>query len=134
MSVSGFSQISLKKTQFGNENGVLMNEVAMDSISRKLIRFNKCLSDNAQITLELMLAQKTNEKLVIENEFLKSDIAKSQLQHNELQKQLEIKEKLNQNDIMYWKQKAKGRFRAFLLGTGLGGLVVALLVNSTAGA
>ena len=128
MSVSGYSQISLKKTQFGDGNGVLMNEVAMDTISKKLIRFNQCLSENTRLLLELQLAEQKIEKMVLENDFLKSEVANSELQQKELNNQLEIKDKIHANDINFWKEKSKGKFRSFLLGTGIGALAIAIIM------
>lgn len=127
MSVSLNSQVLLEKTVFKGQNAFIGNEVAMDSISETYIRFKATLSEKQQCILQLDISQKENEKLMLENESLKGDNKNLELQKKELTNQLGIKDKIHDNDINFWKEKAKGKFKSFLFGLGVGALVVAML-------
>jgi hypothetical protein len=99
----------------------------MDSIMEVHYAFLSSLSVNSQLKIELRLVRAENEKLMLSVDFLTNDNTNLKLQNKELHTQLEIKDKMHENDEMYWKQKAKGKFKSFLLGTGLGALVIAIL-------
>ena len=129
MSASVNSQVLLKKTLWNNENAFIGNEAAMDSISETYMKLEATLSDNASYKLKFQLAQKKIEKLNLQVDFLTKDNSSLSLQNTELQSQLIIKDKLHEADLMYWKDKSKGKFQTFLLGTAVGALIVTLLVS-----
>ena len=128
MSVSVFSQTPIvQKTTVNGENGFIANEVVMDSIMEVHYAFLSELSKNAQLKIQLKQAQIETEKLLLKIDFLETKTTNLDLQKNELNTQLEIKDKKHDNDMRYWKEKAKGKFRSFLFGTGVGALLIALL-------
>src|SRR5690606_26234419 len=124
MSVSVNSQVLLKKTVWNNENAFIGNEAAMDSISETYIKFKSQLSLNSQLRLEIKLKDAEIGKLNLQVDFLTKDNSNLSLQNNELQSQLDIKDKLHEADLMYWKDKSKGKLQTFLLGTAAGALIV----------
>lgn len=99
----------------------------MDSIMEVHYAFLSELSKNAQLKIQLKQAQIETEKLLLKIDFLETKTTNLDLQKNELNTQLEIKDKKHDNDMRYWKEKAKGKFRSFLFGTGVGALLIALL-------
>lgn len=123
-----FSQTPIvQKTTVNGENGFIANEVVMDSIMEVHYAFLSELSKNAQLKIQLKQAQIETEKLLLKIDFLETKTTNLDLQKNELNTQLEIKDKKHDNDMRYWKEKAKGKFRSFLFGTGVGALLIALL-------
>jgi hypothetical protein len=117
----------IQKATIKGQNGFIANEVVMDSIMEVHYAFLSELSKSAQLKIQLKQSQIDVEKLMLKVDFLETKTANLELQKNELHTQLDIKDKKNENDIMYWKAKAKGKFRSFLYGTGLGALVVAII-------
>lgn len=128
MSVSMHSQIWLKKTVYNNENAVIINEAAMDEIAQTFILYKLSLSINEQLKLEIAQISKQLEKVNLEVDFLKKDTSRLEIQKGLLIKQLANKEEQHAIDLIYYKGKSDNWLKNFLLGTGTGGLIVALLV------
>jgi len=79
------------------------------------------------LSIEIDSLTKANERYALKNDYLQSDnerlndiISKSDLR-------LEAQKNKYEAEVDLYKAKAKGRFRSFLLGTGLGALVVAIV-------
>ncbi|HUI32009.1 MAG TPA: hypothetical protein VLY84_00200 [Dysgonamonadaceae bacterium] len=128
MSVSMHSQIWLKKTVYNNENAVIINEAAMDEIAQTFILYKLSLSINEQLKLEIAQISKQLEKVNLEVDFLKKDTSRLEIQKGLLIQQLANKEEQHAIDLIYYKGKSDNWLKNFLLGTGTGGLIVALLV------
>ena len=99
----------------------------MDSINLKYLRFQILESQIESLKLQITLK---------ENKIASGEVVREKLQ-NEL-RQLEtikaIKDEqfdnsklIHENEILYYKEKAKGKFTAFLLGTTVGAIIVAIL-------
>ena len=127
MSVSASSQIWLKKTVINGENAFIGNEIAMDSIMETYFKFKNSLSERTQFLLEIKLLETRLEKMNLDVDFLSSDNITLKSINEKLEDRLTVQEEIHQTDVLYYKEKAKGKFSAFLLGTGLGAIIVALL-------
>lgn len=86
------------------------------------------MSKVAQFKLELQLLQAKFEKSQIQINFLTGDVERLDLEKTELKKQLAIKDEIHAIDLLYYKEKAKGKFKSFLFGTAAGAVIVAILM------
>lgn len=127
MSVSASSQILLEKTVYKGENAFIGNEAAMDSIASMYIAFKSQLNENSKLLVEISLLTKKLEKLNLQVDFLQKDNNRLELQKQTLNDQISIKQQLYETDLMLWKEKAKGKFRSFIFGTAIGGIIVVIL-------
>lgn len=122
-----FSQPTFQKTVWNNKPAILMNSAAMDSINVDYMKFNRCLSDKSilKITLETVYIELENIKA--DNDYFKGNnvILKSQIIR--LNRAAIINEEIHETSLIYYKEKAKGKFTAFLLGTGAGTIIAFLL-------
>lgn len=87
----------------------------------------KCLSGKTQLTIQMRALELELEKATITVDYLTNDNSNLKLQNHELQNQLTIKDQLHEADVMYYKEKAKGKLNSFLYGTALGGLIVLII-------
>lgn len=130
MSVLGNSQSSLPlQTVYNGENAVIISETQMDTISLKLLRFNVLISKYDAIGIELEKSRKENEKLMVSVDFLAKDNSSLKLMVTNLKEQSEIKDKKFGAELTLWKAKAKERFKYLLYGTGIGGVIMAILIK-----
>lgn len=130
MSVSAFSQIQLEKyTTSNGENWFKGNEAAMDSIYVTYNKFKLSLSKVEQFKLELQLIQAKFERSQMQVSFLTGDVERLELEKTELKTQLDTKDEVHAIDLLYYKEKAKGKFKAFLFGTAAGAVIVAILLT-----
>lgn len=127
MSASGHSQILLKKTVYNNQKAFIGNEAAMDSIAQTYIKFKASLSYNEQLNIELQLLQKEFEKINLKVNFLSQDNSRLELQKSSLKNQLSVQDQLHEADILYYKEKSKGKLNSFLFGTAAGALIVSII-------
>jgi len=122
-----FNLIKPIKANLNGLNAVLISETHMDSINLKYLRFQILESKIESLKLQITLK---------ENKIASGEVVREKLQ-NEL-RQLEtikaIKDEqfdnnklIHENEILYYKEKAKGKFTAFLLGTTVGAIIVAIL-------
>ena len=128
-SVSGFSQIQLEKTTINGENWFRGNEATMDSIYVTYNKFKLSLSKVAQFKLQLKLLQAKFDRSKIQVNFLTVDAERLELEKTELKLQLDTKDEIHAIDLLYYKEKAKGKFKAFLFGTATGAVIVAILMT-----
>ena len=117
----------LEKTQYKGNNAFIGNEIVMDSIFSKYKAYEFLLIkyDSLQIGYNLNLIKL--EKTELERDQFKSKSENLILMKGALEQRFDNLEKKNETEIAYYKEKAKGKFKSFLLGTALGGLVVAIL-------
>lgn len=128
INVSLFSQVPIiNKIQINGENGFEANEIVMDSImyTSKLLKL--CNSDKTLLQIEIKKIQLSFTKVNLELTYKKIDSARLELQVKELKTLQTTNKKLYETDIMYYKQKAKGKLQSFLLGTAIGGVIIAIL-------
>lgn len=129
MSVSSFSQTSLPiKTKYQGQNAVIISEAQMDSISMTYMRYRLSLSKNKAMQIKLELTAAELDKSQVSIDYYKSDNQRLELLNSNLKNQLQTKDDLHAIEISKYKTKAKGKFNSFLLGTGVGALLVAVLV------
>jgi len=124
-----YSQPMLEKTVWNGKPAVLINEQAMDSINVAYMRLKSSLSDNSILKLELEFAFARIEAIKFSSNYYKKENIILNLQNNELKNQIGISENIHQTELIYYKEKAKGKFSRFLLGAGLGGAIVAVLIS-----
>ena len=127
MSVSVNSQVLLKKTVWNNENAFIGNESAMDSISETYFKLKSALSDNKLLLIEIKLKDAEINKLMLQVDFLTNDKTNHENKYKELENKMLLNAKIHENDLDYYKAKSKGGFKNFLLGTAIGGLIVAII-------
>lgn len=122
-----FSQPFFKKTLWNNEPAFIGNKAAMDSIAETYIKFKKQLSINNQLELEISLLRLKADSILLEANFYKQDVLRVEGLTNELKTQMKIQDEKHENDILFYKSKAKGKLKTFLSGTALGALIVAVI-------
>lgn len=128
MSVSLYSQNSLpKQTQFRNKNAVLISVPQMDTISVRLLRYKTVKATNYAFTLQLDSLTFVLERTWLKNVLLTYENTKLQLIIDKTDERLEVQEKIYETDLVAWKIKSKGKFKAFIYGTAIGALIIALL-------
>lgn len=128
MTSLSFSQtLLLEKTQYKGFNAFVANEIVMDSIFNRYKDFDflKIKYDSLQIDNSLKIDK--IKSLNIQNSYL--NLVKTDLEslNSNLELQLKNREEKHKTEVLYYKEKAKGKFNAFLYGTAIGGIVVALL-------
>lgn len=99
----------------------------MDSIATTYLKFRLTLSEKDALLLTIERLQTEFEKLNLQVDYLTKDNSRLELQKATIKSQLDIKDKIHEADIMYYKEKAKGKLTSFLLGTATGALIVAIL-------
>lgn len=117
----------LEKIQYKGSNAFVGNEIVMDSIFNKYKswEFLSITVDSLKIRTDLLL--KELEKIKIESDMFRKksetliDINKT------FEDRIDNQAQKHETEILYYKEKAKGKFKSFLLGTGIGGLIVAIL-------
>ena len=91
--------------------------------------FKLSLSKVAQFKLQLKLLQAKFDRSKIQVNFLTVDAERLELEKTELKLQLDTKDEIHAIDLLYYKEKAKGKFKAFLFGTATGAVIVAILMT-----
>ena len=124
-----FSQPMLEKTVWNDKPAVLINEQAIDSINVAYMRLKSSISDNSILKLELESALARMEIIKVSANYYQKENIILNLQNNELKNQMGISENIHQTELIYYKEKAKGKFSSFLLGAGVGGAIVAVLIS-----
>lgn len=128
MSVSAFSQTPIiRKAIIDGQNGFEANAVFMDLIMEEHYRFARSLitNDSLQITIEFL--NKKLERVNLQVDYLIQDNTRLEIQKSTLSKQLENKDEQHAIDLLYYKEKSKGKLNSFLFGTAAGGLIVAII-------
>lgn len=117
----------LVKTQYQGENAFLGNEITMDSIfaTYKNYEFLKIKYDSLSVATRLREIQFNALKIELE-QFKKKTEVLGDL-NSVFEKRFENQTKLHDTEILYYKEKAKGKFKAFLLGTTIGALIISIL-------
>lgn len=115
------------KTQYKGYDAIMISVAQMDTISVKLLRFKVLQSKFDALLINNEALAINNQKTFLELGFYKKSNADLGLINKELTKQLNIKDAIYNNDKQLWELKAKGKFKYFLYGTALGGIIVALL-------
>lgn len=132
MSATAFSQEPIiRKATINGQNGFIANEVVMDSLMEVHYAFLKSLITNSSLAIDLEFLQKKLEKSNLQVDFLTKDNTRLELQKATLTKQLLNKDELHAAEIIYYKEKSKGKLNSFLFGTAAGGLIVAVIIIIT---
>jgi len=79
------------------------------------------------LSIEIDSLTKANERYALKNAYLQSDNERLNDIIGKTDLRLEAQKNRYETEIDLYKAKAKGKFRSFLLGTGLGALVVAIV-------
>lgn len=122
-----FSQPMFQKTVWNNKPAVIMNSAAVDSINVDYMRFNSCLSDKGILDTTLEAVYAKLERIKVDANYFKSNNVILNLQIKELKKQATINNNIYETKLIYYKEKAKGKFNAFLLGTGAGAIIAFII-------
>ena len=117
------------KVRFNDSNAVLFNEAQMDSVNLKYLRFNFLygITKNYESRLELFRSQLKESKLQVD--IYKTDNDHLKALNLKTESQLKTNDKIHQNEVLYYKEKAKGKFTSFLLGTSIGALIAVILTS-----
>jgi hypothetical protein len=118
----------IQKIKINGENGFKANEVVMDSIMEVHYKMVSLVSDSTSLSLKLNKLQLKYDKTLFDLNFYKKDNERLELEKIKFSDQLLIKDKINENDLLYYKNKAKQKWEYFLYGTAVGAIVIALLV------
>lgn len=112
------------KTIFNNQNAVLISESQMDSINLKYLRYDFLNAKfNSQTASYDVLKNQFNQVQLSANYYKDENIRLVEL--NRLNTSLfeNIKE-MHLNELAYYKQKAKGKFKHYLIGAGAMSVIV----------
>lgn len=99
----------------------------MDSVNLKYLKYDLLYSVTNSFQSRFDLLQAELEKSKLETNFYQIENTKLKQLNNNNQSLLETNQKIHDNEILYYKEKAKGKFTSFLLGTSLGALIVTIL-------
>ena len=99
----------------------------MDSINLKYLRFNVLQSTIESLRLQIALKDnKLSASEVIKQKF-EADIKRLETMYAIKEEQQKNNLLIHENEVLYYKEKAKGKFTSFLLGTTVGAILVALI-------
>ena len=127
-SVSVSSQNSLPiKTTHNGKNAVIISEAQMDSISITYLNLNLLKSKSESLSITIERINKELEKSFLSQEYFKKDNQNLSQIIEKNKDRFENQSKLHNAELLYYKEKAKGKFNYFIYGTVLGGLVVGIL-------
>lgn len=130
MSVLSYSQNSLiKKTQYNNQNAVIISEDLMDSISMTYLRFENVVNEYDLKTSEALKYKAKTDILQSRIDFYVKDIAYQHNQNKILLERIKMAQQIKDAEMALCKQKAKGRFRNLLIGIGIGTLTGVIITS-----
>lgn len=115
------------KVRFNDFNAVLFNESQMDSVNLKYLKFDLLHSITKSYEARFDLITSELEKSQLEIDFLKTENSKLNQLNDNNESLLDTNQKIHDNEILYYKEKAKGKFKSFLLGTSIGVMVATIL-------
>jgi hypothetical protein len=116
------------KVKINREDGVLINAALMDFINLKYLKFNVLYGRANLLFASRLVLLNSLEQKNIENLHLKSENQNLNLLVKNTKAQKDNSESIYENKLLYYKEKAKGKFKAFLLGTSIGAVVATLLI------
>ena len=99
----------------------------MDSVNLKYLKFDLLYGITKSFQSRFDLFQAELDKSKLETNFFKLENTKLKTLNNKSETLLETNQKIHDNEVLYYKEKAKGKFTSFLLGTSIGALIVTLL-------
>lgn len=119
----------LEKIQYKGNNAFVGNEIVMDSIFAKYKNFEflRIKYDSLNIFSKLTLV--SLKKLELERNFFKTKSENLTTTNIVFEKRLENQTEKHETELLYYKEKSKGKFKTLLYGTAIGGLIVAILIK-----
>ena len=117
----------LDKILYKGNNAFVGNEIVMDSIFNKYKDYEFLLIKHDSLKIKHSLVLITLKKTNLELEFLKKTNESLTESNNIFEQRFNNQTDKHETEILYYKEKAKGKFKAFLYGTAIGGLIVAIL-------
>jgi hypothetical protein len=140
MSASSFSQTTSEglfpaKIKYKSFDAYVISEKQMDSINLTYAFLRLKISEEESSRLKLMKLQLKIDQLESGLDLSTLDLSKyrslyinSEKQNENLKAQLELKQETWNIERDYLKQKARGKFTSFILGTAIGSLIVSLAI------
>ena len=118
----------LVKTKYEGKDAFIGNELVMDTIMFKYNEFNilKVKYDSLQVENSVFLSKLGVKLLKIKS--LEERNLNIELSNTFLYKKLDNLEAKHEAELTLYIEKAKGKFTSFLIGTGVGALLTALLL------
>jgi len=127
-SVSLSSQNSLPiKTTYNGKNAVIISESQMDSIAVTYLNFNLQLSKTDAFKLDIKRLMAEIDKSNVTVNYLENDNKNLSQIILKSKDRFENQSKLHEAELLYYKEKAKGKFTSFIYGTVAGALIVGVL-------
>jgi hypothetical protein len=117
------------KARFNDSNAVLISEKHMDSINIKYLNYNLVFSQKTSLENQIELLLKEGESTKITINYLKQDNQNLKSINDNQQKYIDNTEKIHEHEILYLKEKSKGKFRSFILGTSVGATLIILITS-----
>jgi len=117
----------LVKTQYQGKNAFIGNEIVMDSIFSKYKAYEFLTIKNDSLSIKYNLNLLSIEKLKTELALFKKKSENLNNINSVFGKRFENQNQQHETELLYYKEKAKGKFKAFLYGTAIGGIIVAIL-------
>ena len=99
----------------------------MDSVNLKYLKFDLLYGITKSFQARFDLFEAELEKSKLELDFYKTENTNLKTLNANNESLLETNKKIHDNEILYYKEKAKGKFKSFILGTSIGALIVTLL-------
>ncbi len=117
----------LEKTQYKGNNAFVGNEIVMDSIFNKYKSYEFLLIKYDSLSITHGLTLISLEKAQLGNIFYEKLSTDLKLSIQTIQQRIDNQNNKHDTEILYYKEKAKGKKKAFLYGVGVGGLIIAIL-------
>lgn len=118
------------KVRFNDFNGVLINETHMDSINLKYLKSSLLFSQKQSLENKVELQQKQLNLNKLTIDYLEDDNLSLKTLSTNKDRYIENQKTVHENETLYWKEKAKGKFRSFLFGTAAGAVIVVILTST----
>ena len=126
-----FSQQSttlIQKTKINGENAFIANEVVMDSIVETHFKYVSLLSDFKTDSLEHRKLRIKYDETIFKLDHALENNKQHEFEKIKLNELMTIQDKSHENDLDFWKSKAKKKWEYFLYGTAVGAIIIAALV------